>query len=149
MCEDPYECKFIEIAFGWGPGHIWLQTTLKDPWPHYMTLELGVSGRPLDTFLWALTISWSRFLAHVWSGPQVPSWLLCKRLRKDLGLGVYHEEKERYFHTMGNRKCGRDSNGHMNKSNVQWPQTSSGPWLTAINRYKQCWVKQCLLASPH
>jgi hypothetical protein len=29
----------------------------------------GVSGRSLDTFFWALTISWSRLLAHVWSGP--------------------------------------------------------------------------------
>ena len=29
----------------------------------------GVSGRPLDTFFWALTISWSRLLARVWSGP--------------------------------------------------------------------------------
>ena len=25
----------------------------------------GVLGRPLDTFLWALTISWSRLLARV------------------------------------------------------------------------------------
>ena len=29
----------------------------------------GVLGRPLDTFLWALTISWSRLLVRVWSGP--------------------------------------------------------------------------------
>ena len=29
----------------------------------------GVLGQPLDTFLWALTISWSRLLARVWSGP--------------------------------------------------------------------------------
>ena len=27
----------------------------------------GVLGWPLDTFFWALTISWSRLLAHVWS----------------------------------------------------------------------------------
>ena len=30
----------------------------------------GVFGRPLNTFLWALTISWSRLLARGWSGPQ-------------------------------------------------------------------------------
>ena len=36
MCEDPREQKFIEIAFGWGPSHIWLHTTLEGPWPHYM-----------------------------------------------------------------------------------------------------------------
>jgi len=29
----------------------------------------GVLERPLDTFFWALTISWSRLLARVWSGP--------------------------------------------------------------------------------
>ena len=36
MCEDPHEQKFIEITFGWGPGHSWLHSTLEDPWPHYM-----------------------------------------------------------------------------------------------------------------
>ena len=30
----------------------------------------GVLGRPLDTFFWAFTISWSRLLARVWSGPK-------------------------------------------------------------------------------
>ena len=34
----------------------------------------GVVGRPLDTFFWALTISWPRLLAHVWSGPQFRRW---------------------------------------------------------------------------
>ena len=29
----------------------------------------GVLGWPLDTFYWALTISWLRLLACVWSGP--------------------------------------------------------------------------------
>ena len=31
----------------------------------------GVLGRPSDTFLWALPISWSRLLARVWSGPMI------------------------------------------------------------------------------
>ena len=31
MCEDPHEQKFIDIAFGRGPGHIWLHTTLEGP----------------------------------------------------------------------------------------------------------------------
>ena len=30
----------------------------------------GVLGRPLDTFFWALTIPWSRLLAHVGGGPK-------------------------------------------------------------------------------
>ena len=65
MHENPHEHKFIEIAFGWGPGHIWLHTTLEGPWPHNMILEVHVLGRPLDTFFWALTNSWSRFLPQV------------------------------------------------------------------------------------
>ena len=53
------------MVFGWGPNHIWLHTTLEDPWAHYMMLEVGWDG------LWnlpfgALTISWSQLLAHVW-----------------------------------------------------------------------------------
>ena len=31
----------------------------------------GVLRRPMDTFFWGLTISWSRLLAHVWSGPKI------------------------------------------------------------------------------
>ena len=31
----------------------------------------GVLERPLDTFFWTLTISWSRPLAHVGSGPKI------------------------------------------------------------------------------
>ena len=27
MCEDPHEYKFVEIAFSWGPTHIWLHIT--------------------------------------------------------------------------------------------------------------------------
>ena len=64
----PHEYKFIEIAFGWGPGQIYLHTTLEGLWPHYVIL--GVSWDNLwDTFFWALTISWSRLLSRVWSGP--------------------------------------------------------------------------------
>jgi hypothetical protein len=25
---------FIQMAFGWGSGHIWLHPALEDPWPH-------------------------------------------------------------------------------------------------------------------
>jgi hypothetical protein len=38
----------------------------------------GVVGWPLDTFFWALTISWSRLLKWVWSGLKlVLVWLGC------------------------------------------------------------------------
>ena len=80
MCEDPCEWKFIEIAFGWGPGRMWLHTTLEDPWLHDMIFG-GVLGRPLDTFFWALTISWSRLSARVWSGRNV-HWLAFKTKHK-------------------------------------------------------------------
>ena len=39
----------------------------------------GELGRHLDTFFWALTISWSRLLARVRSGP--------KNLRRSHGIG--------------------------------------------------------------
>ena len=40
----------------------------------------GVLGWPLDTFFWALTISWSRLLARVWSGPDFAYWVLIRIL---------------------------------------------------------------------
>ena len=42
-------------------------------WGYVTTLHDfgGVWGRPLDTIFWALTSSWSRLLACVWSGPQI------------------------------------------------------------------------------
>ena len=55
---------------------IWLRTwshmTSHYTWGSVTTLNGfgGGLGRPLDTFFWALTISWSRFLAHVWSIPK-------------------------------------------------------------------------------
>ena len=58
------------LLIGWGPGHIWLHSTIEGPWPHYMILEV-VLGLPLDTFFWALTTSWSRLLACVGSGPNL------------------------------------------------------------------------------
>ena len=66
MCEDSAWIEFIEVAFSWGHGHIWLQTTLEGPWPHYMILE--VSGTTLRHFFWALIILWSWWLlACEWS----------------------------------------------------------------------------------
>ena len=67
--------------------HVWGPAWVEIPWTsiwlrarshmasHYtwgsvttlLNLE-GVLRRPLDSFSWALPISWSRLLAHVWSG---------------------------------------------------------------------------------
>ena len=55
----------IEIAFGWGPGHLWLHATLEGPWPHYMIPEVSL-GRPLNT-----SFGLSHFLG-------LDSWLTCK-----------------------------------------------------------------------
>ena len=68
--EDPHEQIFIEIAFGWGPGHIWLHTTLGVSVTQKHDFG-GALGQPLDTFVWALTISWSWLLARVWHGPEL------------------------------------------------------------------------------
>jgi hypothetical protein len=52
----------------------------------------GVSGRPLHTFFWALTISQSRLLACVWGGPDMysPPMLVS---RHNLSNIYYHNNK--------------------------------------------------------
>jgi hypothetical protein len=50
--------NIIEIAFGWGPGHMWLHTTFEDPLPHYMILEVCLDG------LWTLSFGVSQFHGH-------------------------------------------------------------------------------------
>ena len=65
------------IAFGWGPGHVWLHTALEDPWPHYMNWEVCWDG------LWTLSFGLSQFHGH-------GSWLVCEVALKlcDLIVGT-------------------------------------------------------------
>ena len=73
---------FILFNHEWGPAWIEIQwNSLRLRARSHMTSHYtrrymttlhdfgGVLGRPLDTFLWHPTISWSRLLARVWSGP--------------------------------------------------------------------------------
>ena len=73
---------FILFYHAWGPAWIeiywngiWLRArphmASQYTWGPVTTLHDfgGVLGGPLDTFFWALTNSWSRLLARVWSGP--------------------------------------------------------------------------------
>ena len=53
------------------PGHIWLHTTLEDPWPKLHDFGGVLGWRSLNTFFWALVISRTQFLARVWSGPNI------------------------------------------------------------------------------
>ena len=80
LFKDPAWIEVIEIAFGWGCGHIWLHNYT---WGPVATLHDSgsVLGQPVDTFFWARTISWSRLLARVWSG------------RKDNGLNHPRQEE--------------------------------------------------------
>ena len=67
----------LKIAFGWGPGHIWLHTYT---WGSMTTLHDFVGALDgLETlfFFWALTISWSWVLARVWSGPKTHLPYIC------------------------------------------------------------------------
>jgi hypothetical protein len=70
---------FILFYHVWGPVWIeihwnsiwlraWLHVTSHYTWGSVITLHDfgGVLGRPLNTFFWALVISWSRLLARVW-----------------------------------------------------------------------------------
>jgi hypothetical protein len=74
ICEDMREYKSIEIAFGWGPGYIWLHTPLEVPWPDYMILEVC-----WDKGLWTLSFELSQFHGHG-SGSCV-NWPLVIRLQ--------------------------------------------------------------------
>ena len=81
---------FILFYHTWGPAwtkihwnSIWLRVQYDMP-SHYTRGSVttlhdvgGVLGRPLDTFFWALTMSWSRLFARVWSGPR------CGRVLKE------------------------------------------------------------------
>jgi hypothetical protein len=84
---------FVVFYHVWGPK--WIETHWNSIWlraPSHMTShytwgsvatlrDFGcVLGRPSDTFFWAPTISWSRLLAHVWSGLYVS---ICRTLRLD------------------------------------------------------------------
>ena len=62
MCKHLHEHKFIEIAFGREPSHIWLHTTLEVSWPHYMISEVSWDN------LWTLCFGLSQFHGHG-SGP--------------------------------------------------------------------------------
>ena len=75
---------FILIYHVWGltwiethQNNIWLRAqshmTSHYTWGPVTTLHdlRGVLGWPLDAFFWAPTISWSRLLALVWSGPKL------------------------------------------------------------------------------
>ena len=68
--------KFIEIAFGWGPSHIWLHTTLEDPWAHYMILEVTWDS------LWTFSFGLSQLHDH-------GSWLMC-----EVALSVSHKDSK-------------------------------------------------------
>ena len=78
---NTHNCWFILVHHVWGSAwiethrnNIWLRArsfmTSHYTWGFVTTLHDcgGVLGRPLDTFSWALTNSWSRLLARVWSG---------------------------------------------------------------------------------
>ena len=82
--QNTHNCWFIRFYHVLGPtwigihwNSIWLRAlshmTSYYTWGIATTLHdfEGVLGWPLDTFFWALTISWSRLLACVWSGPKV------------------------------------------------------------------------------
>jgi len=81
-CSERWQPLIYSIYHAWGPAwieiywnSIWLRAqshmTSHYTWGYVTTLHDfgGILGRALDTFCWALTISWSRLLAHVWPYP--------------------------------------------------------------------------------
>ena len=79
-CSPPFFILFYhvwespKIERHW--NSIWLRAQLdmasQYTWDSMTTLHDfgGILERPLGTFFWALTISWSQLLARVWSGPK-------------------------------------------------------------------------------
>ena len=57
--------KLIEMACGWRPGHKWVHTTLENPWPHFMVLEVSWNGP------WALSFGLSQPHGH-------SPWVMCE-----------------------------------------------------------------------
>ena len=82
---DTHNHWLILFYHVWGPAWIeihwnsiwlwaWSHMISHYTWGSVITLHDfgGVLGWPSDTFFWALTMSWSRLLARVWSGPKPP-----------------------------------------------------------------------------
>ena len=79
---NAHNCWFVLFYHVWGPTwieihwnsiwlRVWSHMTSHYTWRSVTTLHDfgGILGWPLDNFFWALTISWSRLLALMWSGP--------------------------------------------------------------------------------
>ena len=58
MCEDHAWIEIHGKSIWLRAGHIWLHTTLEDPWPYYMILEVCWDG------LWTLSFGLSKFHGH-------------------------------------------------------------------------------------
>ena len=56
MWEDPAWIEIHWNSIGWGPGHLWLHTTLEGPWPRYMILEVSWDA------LWTLLLGSHNFM---------------------------------------------------------------------------------------
>ena len=62
MYEEVQEHKFIEVAFGWEPGHVWLHTALESD---------GVGSVLKMAFGHSLSFGLSQYHGH-------GSWLVCE-----------------------------------------------------------------------
>ena len=90
MCTNPREWKFIEIAVGWRPGHVWLHTTLEGPWPHCVILDVDWDG------LWTLSFGLSQSHGH-------GIWLVCEvALIRQNSSVVMHAPQQRSGSALGN-----------------------------------------------
>jgi hypothetical protein len=106
---NTHNCWFILIYHVWRSAwieihwnSIWLRArshmTSHYTWGPVTTLhDFGdVLGRPLDTFFWALTISWSRLLARVWSDPKevcCVTWMHDNRKLACEGIGITQSQR--------------------------------------------------------
>ena len=87
----PHESKILEMAFGWGPSHIWFPATLRGGGAcHHGTWFWKCLGMPFEYFFWALVLyghgSWlvcEAVLNHDIQC-QLPNWMTFSQLRQFL-----------------------------------------------------------------
>ena len=138
--------RFILLNHVWGPARIknhwnsiwlrvWVHMTSHYTWGSVTTLHdfEGVLARPLDTFFWALTISWSRLPPRVWSGPNalIPRIIIsCVRSH----INLHHRFKSNFARQGGLHSISMSTSWHLTQSHSDtWHfMTHKNRWTPTI-----------------
>ena len=99
---NAHNCWYIIFYHAWGPAWIeihWNNISVDDLATYDFTLHLRARDHTTwlwkclgTAFGWALTFSWSRLLARVWSGPNNNSTLNSEREWEDLCIQLRNQQ---------------------------------------------------------